>query len=160
MSFNIKINGLDELQKRFRKLGDAVQAEVAKKATGRGTAIIRDEAQKNVYKAPKSYRVYNSDGKGGKTCTVVKPGHVGRSVIMKRIPASERHGLTSKHIVTISNSKEIPKGAKQIAAFIEYGINMPRPHPFMRPAFDNKKEEAKNAATDILKKEVRKQWKK
>ncbi|WP_239350149.1 HK97-gp10 family putative phage morphogenesis protein [Snodgrassella communis] len=160
MSFNIKINGLDKLQKRLRKLGNAVQEEVAKKATGRGTAIIRDEAKAIAYKAPNSYKVYNSDGKGGKTCTVVKPGHVGRSIIMKRIPASERRGLTSKHIVTVSNSKEIPKGAKQIAAFIEYGINMPQPHPFMRLAFDNKRGEAKKAATKILMTEVRKEWKK
>lgn len=160
MRFSIKVNGMDKLQKKLRRLGDQVQNDIAKKATGRGAAIIRDEARENAYKAPEPYRVYNSDGKGGKTCTVVKPGHVGRSVIMKRIPASERYGLTSKHIVTVSNSKEIPKGARQIATFVEYGINMPQPHPFLRPAYDNKRGEAKKAATKMLITEVRKEWKK
>ncbi|PIT14008.1 hypothetical protein BGI32_08240 [Snodgrassella alvi] len=160
MAFNFKVNGLERLQKKLRRLGKSVQEDIAKKATGKGAAIIRDEAKNNAYKAPKPYRVYNSDGKGGKTCTVVQPGHVGRSIIMKRIPASERHGLASKHIVTVSNSKEIPKGAKQIATFVEYGINMPQPHPFMRAAYDNKRGEAKKEATKIMLEEVQKEWKK
>jgi HK97 gp10 family phage protein len=159
MGFSVKITGLERLQKKLRRLGDSVRDDIAKKATGKGAAIIRDEARDNAYKAPKPYKVYNKDGKGGKTCTVVQPGHVGRSVIMKRIPASERRGLASKHIVTVSNSKEIPKGARQIATFVEYGINMPQPHPFMRPAYDNKSGEAKKEVTKVLIKEVKKAWK-
>jgi len=160
MAIKTNIKGVDKLKQRIKRVKKAVTGETAKKATGRCAAIIRDEAKNIVYTAPEEYAVYNSDGKGGKTRTVVKPGHVGRSIIMKGIPESERPGLTSKHIVTVSNSQEIPKGARQIAIFLEYGINMPQPYSFMGKAFLNKEREAKKEAFMILLKEMREAWKK
>lgn len=160
MKITTSVKGLDKLKQSIRSAAKAVGGELAKKATGTGGAILRDEAKKIVYTAPDDYVVYNSDGKGGKTRTVVKPGHVGRSIIMKRIPASERPGLTSKHIVTVSNSLEIPKGARQIATFVEYGINMPQPHPFMSTACYNKGSEARKEAFKVLLKGVNEAWKK
>lgn len=160
MKITTSVKGLDKLKQRIQSVRKAAKGELAKKATGRGSAVLRDEAKKIVYTAPDDYVVYNSDGKGGKTRTVVKPGHVGRSIIMKRIPASERPGLTSKHIVTVSNSLEIPKGARQIATFVEYGINMPQPHPFMSTAYYNKGSEARKEAFKVLLKGVNEAWKK
>lgn len=160
MKITSSIKGLDKLKQKIRRIKKAAEGELAKKATGTGGAILRDEAREIVYTAPDDYVVYNSDGKGGKTRTVVKPGHVGRSIIMKRIPASERPGLTSKHIVTVSNSQELPKGARQIATFVEYGINMPQPHPFMSTAYYNKGSEAKKEAFKVLLKGVNEAWKK
>lgn len=160
MKITASIKGLDKLKQKIQRIKKAAEGELAKKATGTGGAILRDEAREIVYTAPDDYVVYNSDGKGGKTRTVVKPGHVGRSIIMKRIPASERPGLTSKHIVTVSNSQELPKGARQIATFVEYGINMPQPHPFMSTAYYNKGSEAKKEAFKVLLKGVNEAWKK
>lgn len=160
MKITSSIKGLDKLKQKIQRIKKAAEGELAKKATGRGSAVLRDEAKKIVYTAPDDYVVYNSDGKGGKTRTVVKPGHVGRSIIMKRIPASERPGLTSKHIVTVSNSQELPKGARQIATFVEYGINMPQPHPFMSTASQNKGSKAKKEAFKVLLDGVREKWKK
>ena len=160
MKITASIKGLDKINQKIRRVKKAAGGELAKKATGKGGAILRDEAREIAYTAPDDYVVYNSDGKGGKTRTVVKPGHVGRSIIMKRIPASERPGLTSKHIVTVSNSKELPKGARQIATFVEYGINMPQPHPFMSTASQNKGSEAKKEAFKVLLNGVREKWKK
>lgn len=160
MGVKITASGLNELHKKMQKLINGVNGEISKKATGRGAAIIRDEAVKVAYKAPAPYRIYNKNSTGGKTATVVQPGHVARSIIMKRLPPSERLGMTSKHIVTVSNSKEIPKGARQIATFVEYGINMSQAHPFMRNAYDSKKGESRKEAAKVLIQGVNKQWKK
>lgn len=160
MSINIKINGLDKVYKKLQRLKSKVKKDLAKKATGTAAAIMRDESKRIVYTAPKEYRIYNKDGQGGKTSVIVSPGFVGRNIIMKRIPESELNGLTSKHIVTVSNSLEQPRGAKQIAIFIEFGINMTKAHPFMRTAYANKQGEAKRKAIKIVQKGVREEWKK
>ena len=160
MKITASIKGLDKINQKIQRVKKAAGGELAKKATGKGGAILRDEAREIVYTAPNDYVVYNSDGKGGKTRTVVKPGHVGRSIIMKRIPASERPGLTSKHIVTVSNSQELPKGARQIATFIYYGINMQKPYPFTSEAYYNKGSEAKKEAFKVMLDGVREKWKK
>ena len=149
----VKITGLNELKAKLQRLGQEVQQQIGKQATGRMAAIVRDDARARVHLAKGAYL---AGPKGGRT--LVEPGHVARNVIMKRMAESQRRGLTSEHIVTVSNSQDGPLGAKNIGVFLEYGINMPRPYPFMRPAYDAKQAEATAAAKQIIETELQKLW--
>ena len=149
----VKITGLNELKAKLQQLGQEVQQKIGKQATGRMAAIVRDDARTRVHLAKGAYL---AGPKGGRT--LVEPGHVARNVIMKRMAESQRRGLTSEHIVTVSNSQDGPLGAKNSGVFLEYGINMPRPYPFMRPAYDAKQAEATAAAKQIIETELQKLW--
>ena len=149
----VKITGLPELKAKLAHLAQEVQQEIGKKATGRMAALVRDEAKQRVHLAKGAYL---AGPKGART--LVQPGHVARNVIMKRMGESQRGGLTSEHIVTVSNSQHGALGAKNIGVFLEYGINMPRPYPFMRPAYDAKQGEATAAAKRIIETELQKIW--
>ncbi len=46
------------------------------------------------------------------------------------------------------------KGDEYYAAFLEFGTSEMEPHPFMRPAYDSKKDEAKRIALEELKRLV------
>lgn len=157
-SSTFKIGGLDKLAKKLDKVGEEMREKIARKATGTAAAIIRDEAKRIVYTAPRPYRVYNSYVSGS-VATEVEPGHVARNIIMKYLPYGERDGMTSAHVVTVSMSQDGPYGARNIGVFLEYGINQPQPHPFMRPAYERKKSTALAAATKVIHKEIGKIWK-
>lgn len=161
MTFNI--TGLPQFRDKLSRLSREMEDRIGRKATGTMAVKVRNEAREIAYKAPKDYWIYNTvgyseNGSPNKIGTRVKPGHISRNIIMKYIPRAERRGLASEHIVTVSMSQDGPYGARNIATLVEYGINMDRPHPFMRPAFDHQKANAFRAAENVIARELRQIW--
>lgn len=152
MKMTVKTRG--GLSDGLRRLEKEIPAKGADKAVSAMAGIVRDEARRLVYTAPKAYLA----GPSGRR-VLVKPGHVGRNIVRVRIPAAQRRAdLAAQFVVRVSGSRSKPEGAANIAVFLEYGINMSRPYPFMRPALDNKRSQAVAAAKSVLKKEIA--WKK
>ena len=122
--------------------------------TSKKAAVVRDEAKVLVYQAPQAYLA----GPKSAPKVLVQPGHVGRNIVMKRDTRATSGGLISRHIVTVSNKQDGPYGARNLGVFLEYGINMPQPYPFMRRAYDGKHGEAVAAAKTIIRQEIDKLW--
>lgn len=134
-----KVSGLREVGENMRQLKAEVALRVAGRMTNAGAQVIKKEAVANIISSPS-----------------VETGSLRDSVIVKKIPKSQT-ALTSEHIVTVrGRGKVIKRGKKKgqketeapHAGFVEFGtVNMPA-EPFMRPAYDRKKEAAVEAMRD------------
>lgn len=154
-NIEMRVDGLGALQAKLMRLSAEVERKVARKATSEMALIVREEAKTRAYKAPQAYLA----GPKGAPKVLVQPGHVARNIVRYFVPPGERiAGMTSQHLVKVSNKQDGPWGAKNIAVFLEYGINMPQPYPFLRPAFDAKRAEAVAAAKTIITQEIDKLW--
>jgi HK97 gp10 family phage protein len=133
-SVTVKVDGLSALGKRMQGLSEDVNNRIARAATAAGAAVIRKAAQAKV---------------------PVDTGNLKKNVIVKRLPKGES-SLTSEHIVTVRQGKltDKQKGSGLQDAFygrfVEFGTAKMPAQPFMRPAFDEKKQEAVEAIKDRL----------
>lgn len=138
----IKIDGLKELGQAMRGLTEDVNKRIARAATGAAAQVIRKQAIQN---AP------------------VDTGNLKRNIIAKRLPPAET-SLTSEHIVTVRQGKvtkkQKEKGLKDAfyGRFVEFGTVKAPAQPYLRPAFDSKKEEAVRAMTDRLKARIDREY--
>ncbi len=144
----IKMEGLQELQKRLLELPDKLGGNVLSSALGAAATVIQNEAKTRVVIAEKPYKLYT-----GQTAS---PGWLRDQIIKKRVKDS---GNTAQTIITIKG-----KGANAFFwRFIEFGhFYVPKgsrnasrkwtkqthagewvaARPFMRPAFAMAKEAA------------------
>lgn len=136
MKTTFKVEGLRPLGAAMRELGYAVALRVAGAMTNAGAQVVKKEAVSNVERNPS-----------------IETGSLRDSIIVKKIPRSQTH-LTSEHIVTVRGRGKIirrgkRKGQRETSAahakFVEFGtVNMPA-EPFLRPALDQRKEDAARA---------------
>jgi len=123
----IRIDGLEELDKRLRALPDKINRDIMGKALEDGAEIIRAEAEAN---AP-----YDGSSMGHHLKDNIKLSDV------------KRRGSSTEIQVGI-DYKKVKHGH-----LVEFGHGGPKPapaHPFMRPAFDTKKGEALHAIRETL----------
>ena len=97
---------------------------------------IRDTAKQHCYVAEKSYLL------GGKYPT--EPGTLGANIVS--IMTSKGQFIRAK--IGVSSTPENHYIGK-IAHFIEYGTSRQEAHPFMRPAFNQHKNELKKQLENI-----------
>jgi HK97 gp10 family phage protein len=132
-SATFAVKGLRELGEAMRTLKAEVALKYAWQATGAAARVVKKRAVKNIETTPS-----------------VRTGNLERSVIIKRMPASERGNLTAEHIVTVrGRGKQTRKGNLQAGApyahFVEFGtVKMPA-EPFLRPAIEGGAQEAAEA---------------
>lgn len=140
------VQGLKELQASLKQLPDNIARNVLRGAVGAGAAVIRKEAQA---KAP----VYTGDVSKGHP----PPGTLKRSVVQKQI--RELSSLFKQvFYVTVRMGKKYAKQGKggnlsqnaYYASWVEWGTSKMAARPFMRPAFEGKKEAAVQAIKDYL----------
>lgn len=143
-SVTVHVGGLAELEKKLLNLPDKVNRRVLAKAVSDGAAVIRDEMR---VRAPQ----YTGEVSQGHP----PPGTLKKAVFMSHSHTSHlgyeafvvgvRHGKTRQHV---------GKAGKNLDAyyfrFVEFGTKFMTPRPFMRPAFDVKKEAALVAITTSL----------
>jgi HK97 gp10 family phage protein len=145
-SFEVK--GLRELGEAMRTLERDVALKISWQATGAAARVVKKRAQRNIQSSP-----------------AVRTGVLLRSVIIKRMPKSERRQLTAEHIVTVrGRGKRSRKGVLALGAsyahFIEFGtVHMP-PEPFLRPALEGGQREAVEAMKKTLERGIIKDRKK
>lgn len=129
-----KIAGLKELGERMSTLKNDMALKVSRAATGAGASVIKKRAVRNAPVAADDYLV-----EGLK----VEKGNLPKNIIAKRVKPSETD-LTSEHIVTVRGKRKHGY-ASRIGALQEFGTVKMAAQPFLRPAFDEGKEEAVQA---------------
>ena len=167
---NITVHGLKELSDAMQKLPEAIAKNVLRGSVNAAAAVIRDEAKRL---APVMAEAMPSHQ---------PPGTLKRSLIVKQIP--EKSSITQQTFyVTVRQGKKYQgqgkKGNKSqdayYAKWVEFGHFYVPPKaagtswkkhraqhqtkfvpakPFLRPAFESKKEEALQALKDYLEKRL------
>lgn len=143
----VEIEGLKELQAKLLELPQKVAKNALRSAVNAGASVIRKEAKQ---RAPQ----YTGKVSAGHP----PPGTLKRSVISKYIRELSNN-FQSTFFVTVRKGKKYrgqgKKGDKSqdayYAYFVEYGTSKMTAKPFLRPAFEAKKEEALQAMVSKLK---------
>lgn len=132
------IAGLDQLARALRELPPAIERKRLAKPVSDGAALIRDEAKRL---APEAVEV----GKGHPP-----PGTLKAAILLAHIPGPK---LTATYAVWVRHGKKFQhvgkSGANQDAfywTFVEFGTSKMAAEPFMRPAFESRK----NQALDLI----------
>lgn len=142
----VTVEGLSVFAQALKALPQNVGRNVLRGATSAAARIVRDEAKG---KAP----VYTGPVSAGHP----PPGTLRRSVIQKQI--RELSGMTKQTFyVTVRRGKKYAKQGKKgmlsqdafYASWVEFGTSNMAAKPFMRPAFESKKQEAINAMAEYI----------
>jgi HK97 gp10 family phage protein len=124
---DVTITGLDELEAKLAALPAKLAKRVVRPALEEGAAIIQQEMG---ILAPRR-------AEGGGFLTT----HIGVSVVLS--------GKEDEGLAKIAPTSQAYYGLMQELGFHVGGTEVP-PQPFMRPAFENKKNEALKAITDEI----------
>lgn len=128
---SVQIKGLDALAKALKELPDRVAKNGLRAAVYAGAKVIRDEA---------------------KLQALVATGTLKRAVILKQIPELSNKNKQT-FFVTVRQGKKYRKQGKKgnlsqdawYWRFVEFGTVKMSARPFLRPAFDVKKNDALTA---------------
>ena len=150
-TFTFSIDGLKELDRQLRALPERVAGNALATAVSAGARVIRDEV---IARAP------------------VDTGALKSQIFTKRLrspSASEKmsivgvRGGLAKYAKTKKNVRSGKAGQAYKTngktfywKFIEFGTSKMAAHPFLRPAFDAKEQEAVKAITDKLDERIQK----
>ena len=132
-SVRFEVKGLRELGEAMRTMSADVTRKLAWQATGAAARVVKKAAVQNIRSSPS-----------------VRTQVLLKSVIVKRMPASERDNLTAEHIVTVrGRGKRSKKGNLTLGApyahMVEFGtVHMPA-EPFLGPALKDHISEAAEA---------------
>ena len=130
-----KVNGLKEMERSLKKLPDNLRDKALKNASAAGARVIRKEA---IRLAPS------------------RTGRLKDNIVVSRSFKQRGRRVRLKGAVVIG----IRGVSRYYAHLVEFGFSRGTPQPFMRPAFDNKADEALRAIAKKLSKEIVKQAKK
>ena len=141
-TITFRMDGLQELGQRMRKLSEKVAKQAAGRATGRAAAIVK-KAARDIVKAQR-----------------VDTHLLEKHVISKKLAKSKTQ-LTSEHIVTVKKVIYQRPGNKRVAtrkvgSLVEFGtVNMPAV-PYLRKGLSNNLDKAREAMRDTLDKAITK----
>jgi len=139
-TITFRMDGLQELGQRMRKLSEKVAKQAAGRATGRAAAIVK-KAARNRLKAER-----------------VDTHLLEKHVISKKLPKSKTQ-LTSEHIVTVKKVIYHRAGNRRVAtrkvgSLVEFGtVNMPAV-PYLRTGLSNNLDKAREAMRTTLEKAI------
>lgn len=150
----MSLQGAEGLKAAFQQLGPKIERKILGPATRKGMAIIVKEAKS---RAP------------------VLTGTMKRAITTRASKGAKRRGVTSVNLVfntkkfpqliSFAKTKTIEKGKNKgnpkryfYPAFIEYGTDKMVAKPFIRPAFDTRKEDAANTIIESCWAGIRKEW--
>jgi len=121
------LTGDKAIDRRLKKLGPKLGKKIVRKAMRPATKVVRDEAKAN--------------------CPV-DTGTLRQSI---KVRAGKRSRQKIELLVTTSGSDNLFTGKTYFAGHVEWGTAHQSAQPFMRPAYDAKKDEAKRIArTNML----------
>ncbi|PNL88263.1 hypothetical protein A6J76_007395 [Aggregatibacter aphrophilus] len=152
-SVTVKVTGLKELGQAMNALGRKAKNRIAVKAMRRGGAIIRDRARANapVLSQPSPYRKPGTLRKAISSRTKIdKNGRVNTYVWVK--------GLKTKQVLKFKD--KTGKGGAYNPRdpfywrFVEFGTSKMPAKPFMRPAFEQSKQQAAQTIINTLRDEI------
>lgn len=131
----VKVEGLKELQKGLAKLPGRVQARVVTSANRSGATVISREARNRVpVRAVEPGQRAAKITKRGTASTGVRfPGYLKKNIAVRRNRKVPRY--------TVSHEVKTVKFA-WYGLFLEYGTSSAAAKPWLRPAFEAKKNDA------------------
>lgn len=159
-----EMKGLAELSQALKELPDRIAKNVLRGAVNAGATVIRKEAE---LRAPE----YHGDVSKGHP----PPGTLKKSIRQKRIANASNDGrqiyiVYVKKGTTYTYANSTKGRRKKMAAntyqteggvfywrFVEFGTSKMAARPFMRPAFEVKKQAAVEAIRDYLAKRIPKE---
>ncbi len=141
----VRVDGLQDLQRRMRALAADMQEKIAFGAVLAGANLIKKEA---IALAPVGDVPHSIDD------VEIQPGNLKRNIVNKRVPKGQRQ-LTAEYIVTV-RGKAKAGFASRYGAIQEFGSVKQSPRPFMRPAFEHEKGFAVAKIKEILLKRIEK----
>ncbi|MFC1121885.1 HK97-gp10 family putative phage morphogenesis protein [Pasteurella multocida] len=149
----VKVNGLSELQQAMQNLGRKTSNRIAVKAMRNGGAIVRDKARQNapVLKENVPHRRAGTLKKAISARTKVNRGGKTNTYIWVK-------GLSTKQVLKFKD-KTGKAGAYNPKdpfywRFLEFGTSKMPARPFLRPAFQQSKNQAAKAIIETLHKEI------
>lgn len=138
-----RVEGLAELGRRMRTLGGDIESKIAFGSVLAGANIIKKEA---IRLAPVSSKTSVIDG------VKIEPGNLKKNIVNKRVPKAQRQ-MTAEYVVTV-RGKAKHGFASRVGAIEEFGSVEQTAQPYMRPAFEGKKNEAAAKIVEILRKRI------
>lgn len=136
MNSTIKVEGFKELAEALRELPERVAKNTLRRAVSSGAAIIRNEAR---------------------VLAPVDTGEMRKDIQIKRERDTKGIFSASYSVFVRSGKKSRLSGrARNIQKdsfywrFVEFGTAKMNAHPFMRPAFQHKKDQALNQIKETL----------
>lgn len=155
-NISFEVQGLKELEQALLEIGQAASAKALFPALMSAGLPIQKEAKKLAPKATEPYYRYkkkrnsnNTDEESGSQKIQVQPGGLRKSIARKRLKES-----------VLGNGANIAiswRGSGFYGRFIEFGTSKYPAKPFLRPAFDAKKEEALTIFKQKLAENIEKQ---
>jgi len=146
---DLKIEGMEELLKKFKKLPKKLQNSILTGGIRAGAKLVADEARRNV---------------------PVKTGHLKKSILVRKRRRGVKKGTLHFVVAPVSkvmwrfqdikgkkhfNYGNIIEEGRSVWA-VEHGSSKSVAKPFMRPAFESKGKEAINATRDYMKQRMSK----
>lgn len=139
MDISVEIEGLDDLTQQLKRLESiAKQKTLTYKAMFFATKPMLDEVKRLAPKAEKAYFRYYR--KNGKSRVLQTPGKLKKSIKRRRVKLDSSIGV-AVYSGPIKHG-EAKKYNVFYWRFLEYGTPKMPAFPFIRPAFDHKKEES------------------
>ena len=139
MDISVEIEGLDDLTQQLKRLESlAKQKTLTYKAMFFATKPMLDEVKRLAPKAEKAY--YRYYRKNGKSRVLQTPGKLKKSIKRRRVKLDSSIGV-AVYSGPIKHG-EAKKYNVFYWRFLEYGTPKMPAFPFIRPAFDHKKEES------------------
>lgn len=153
MSVSVKVNGLKELGKNLQALDKKVRNRISAKAMRAGGRIVRDTARA---KAPVLQESVPHRRKGTLKRSIVERTKVGKNG--KTTTLISVRNLSGKQIAKFKG-KTGKSGAKNpndpfYWRFVEFGTSKMPAKPFLRPAFEQSKQQAANTIISTLRTEI------
>jgi HK97 gp10 family phage protein len=138
----MKLTGFKELAAAMRELPERVARNGLRAAVGAGATVVKKEA---IAKAPQD------------------TGELKRDIKVKRERDTKGEMSATYSVFVLTGKKSRLSGRKRNVAkdsfywrFLEFGTSKMPPHPFLRPAFEAKKEEAVKAIGEKLDERIQK----
>ena len=141
------VEGLDKVLRNLKELPTKVRRSAARKATGKGAAIIRKKAKENVMRI--------DDPETGRRIA----DNIGQRF---RSRYFKQTGDTMVSVGVLTNRGRIPKGNPDEGRggntphwhLVELGTERAKPQPFLRPAAESSVSEVFNAVATELERQV------
>lgn len=146
IKFSMKIDGLDALRRRFRMLPEEVQKKELARAVSKGAAVIGKEARSlaPVLQTPTPERTAGLLRRMVRWTSGVRRDSEASAFVTVRRPGGK----------ALAKAKTQGKGSGQVDPWywrmVEFGTSKMAAIPFMRPAFESKKQQA----AEVIKKEL------
>lgn len=133
----ISITGLADLEKRLQAFPDKLAGNILRGAIRAGAVAIQQEARRMAPVSDAPHKL----GKGSKAVKI-QPGTLKKSIKVRLAPRKSR-SVPIEYWVYVSKKAWHWK-------FVEFGTRKMAAKPFMRPAFDTKKEAALDRIREYL----------